>query len=101
MATNPQTAQGVFEYGDVCASRHKGNSNSVAANPDVQSKVRMQQKILSVLVAGQMCIHDLEVALKISKNTFSGRLKPMYDAGLIGKFGKCSHGAGGAIYGRK
>lgn len=102
MSTHSQPAQISMPYEpqDICAKRHRGSQNSVAANPDADCKVRMQQKILTVLVTEKMCLHDLEIALGVSANKFSGRLTALKGAGLIETFGKCSHGSGGAIYGR-
>lgn len=86
-----------YEPQDICAKRHRGNENSVAANPDPEAKSKMRLKLLTMLYVGNMCCHDLSDALGVGANFFSGRL-----TGMRGKFvnevGKCQHGSPAAIW---
>lgn len=101
MSTHSQPAQisMTYEPQDICAKRHRGSQNSVAANPDSVSKARMRMKILTILAIGKaMCIHDLESALQLSANHFSGRLTALKADALVTKSGTCEHGHGGMYW---
>lgn len=99
MSTHSQPAQipMTYEPPDICKSRHGGNENSVAANPDADSKARMRLKLLTVLCVGNMCCHDLSEALGVGANFFSGRLTAMKNKYIV-EVGKCQHGSPAAVW---
>lgn len=86
-----------YEPQDICANKHGGNENSVAANPDAEAKSKMRLKLLTMLCVGNMCCHDLSDALGVGANFFSGRLSAMRGK-FVTEVGKCQHGSPAAIW---
>jgi hypothetical protein len=87
-------------FGEDCP-RHGGNENSIAANDSIQQKRKAQiHKIEELIRIQPRCLHDLETALGLAANHFSGRLSFLKEHARIVIIGKCTHGrSGGAIYG--
>lgn len=73
----------LFEWSDICASRHRNNPESVAANR-VTNKARDRARILAHLktVEDATC-EEASIATGISYQTCSGRFSELKAAGLI------------------
>lgn len=76
-----------LELFDVCAARHKGNAESVAANRrNSMHRTRQQAEVLeAVRAAGENGLTCRELAERwgVGMNTISGRFSELKRAGLI------------------
>jgi hypothetical protein len=71
---------------DVCEPRHGGNVESVKANPTDEDKQRGRDRILKLIeAAGVEGLNSAEIekALGVGKNYFSGRLRELFNDGEV------------------
>lgn len=80
------------EYGDICASRHLGNAQSVIANTRVNKK-RQIELILELLRQKNMTPLECAKALDVPAHTISGRFKGLRENGLAFRTGVSREGS--------
>ena len=74
------------EHPDICASRHRGNPESVAANPARARKGETQLLILAHLRRnGPLTVKELAQIMGTTSNCISGRLTELKCAGEVVK----------------
>lgn len=86
---------------DVCAARHKGNENSIAANPAFEQKVKQRRLITEALErVGEATCEKLEDLTFSKHQSVSARISELHRDGLIVKCGrgKTRSGSSCAIY---
>jgi predicted transcriptional regulator len=73
----------LFEFADICRSRHKGNEQSITAN-QATNKARDRARILEYLkTQTDATCEETSLATGISYQTCSGRFSELKAAGLI------------------
>ena len=76
---------------DVCANRHRGNANSVAAHNRIAGKLpEMQRIVFDVIDASGaigVSLSEICAALERPPNAISGRITELKKSGLITKTG--------------
>ena len=79
---------------DICAARHHGNGESVAANPAPEAKRAMHRAILA-LFESRPYLTSKQIAYAVGRplNSISGRLSELLAMGLIERTGARADGA--------
>lgn len=78
---------------DVCANRHKGNAESVAANPSAAHKRATHERILALMGTRRMTSKEIASEMGLPLNCLSGRLSEMVAMGMIRRTGDRRDGA--------
>ncbi len=68
---------------DVCENRHKGNAESIAANPDEATKRAAHTRILDLLVDNNLTSKEIAAKLGTELHCVSGRLSELLARGDI------------------
>ncbi len=88
-ATDNHAHGATLRIKDVCAARHKGNPESLAANERAEcTKARQRRNVYeAVCAAGDLTCRDLANAWGVGMNVISGRFTELKAAGMIVKTG--------------
>jgi predicted Rossmann fold nucleotide-binding protein DprA/Smf involved in DNA uptake len=78
---------------DICANRHKGSPESIAANPSQDAKRMVYKVITDLLTIQPMTSKEIAGAMNTTINCISGRLTEMRALGKVYKTGVRREGA--------
>lgn len=78
---------------DLCRARHRGNAESVAANPPRHSKRQTHERILAVMGNRHMTSKELAAEMGVPLNCLSGRLSELRATGRLVATGERRDGA--------
>tara|TARA_R110000764_G_scaffold17520_2_gene48143 strand:+ start:479 stop:868 length:390 start_codon:yes stop_codon:yes gene_type:complete len=80
----PKATTGIFHPTDICANKHQGNAESVAAHDSIKPSLpKRRMLILSIFLTGRYTPKQVASMMLAQLNTISGRFTELKEMGLL------------------